>query len=100
MFQLYLPTPHFISLTTDNASMNDVIVSTVARCLLACYGIPYTPDEHIRCIAHVINLVIQDFLAAIDEADDPDDIDYYEINKNLPIHYDVTKDPDQLALVL
>jgi len=87
-----------MSLTTDNASVNDVIVATVGRCILARYGIPYTPDMHIRCIAHVINLIVQAFLAALDEADNPDDIDYYEFMKDLPIHYNVDEDQDQIAL--
>lgn len=90
--------PHFISLTTDNASVNDVIVATAARCLLARYGIPFTEDMHIRCIAHVINLVVQAFLHAIDEAVDPEVEDWYELNKDEPIYYDISKDPDQIEL--
>ena len=65
---------------------------------LTCYGILYTPDMHIQCIAHVINLIVQAFLAALDEADKPDDIDYYEFMKDLPIHYNVDKDQDQITL--
>jgi len=53
---------------------------------------------HIRCIAHVINLVVQAFLYAIDEGDNPDVEDWYELNKDTPIHYDITKDQDQQAL--
>ena len=53
---------------------------------------------HIRCIAHVINLVVQAFLFAIDEGDDPDVEDWYELNKDAPIHYDISKDQDQQAL--
>lgn len=94
----YLCTIYFISLTTDNASVNDVIVETTARCLLARYSIPFTPDMHIRCIAHVINLIVQAFLAGMDEADDPDVLDYYTLHKDSPVHYDVDKDEDQRAL--
>jgi hypothetical protein len=90
--------PYFISLTTDNASVNDVVVSTAARCLLARYDIPFTPDMHIRCIAHVINLVVQAFLFGIDEGDDPELDDWYELNKDAPIHYDIDKDQEQRAL--
>ena len=82
----------------DNASVNDVIVETVARCLLTRYGIPESSNMHIRCIAHVINLVVQDFLAGMDEADDPDIFDWFESNKEAPLHYDPATDPEQLAL--
>jgi heme exporter protein D len=87
-----------MSLTTDNASVNDVIVEVVARCLLARYNIPFTPDMHIRCIAHVVNLVVQAILHVAGEADNPDDVDWYELNKDCPLHYDVNNDEDQQAL--
>ena len=52
---------------------------------------------HIRCIAHVINLVVQAFLFAIDEVeDDPENVDYY--NKDLPIHYDIEEDEELTAM--
>ena len=88
---------HFVSLTTDNASVNDVLVSTVARCLLARYGIPENKDAHIRCIAHVINLIVQAFLHGLEEVDDDPDIEDY-FNTDAPIHYDVTQDKEQVAL--
>ena len=69
-----------------------------AQCLLSRYGIPFMPDMHICCIAHVISLVVQAFLFAIDEGDDPDVEDWYELNKDTPIHYDISKDQDQQAL--
>ena len=78
--------------------MNDVIIETAARCLLARYGIAYTPDMQVRCIAHVLNLVVQAFLYGMDEALDPDDIDYYKDHKDGPIHYDIDKDEEQLAM--
>jgi hypothetical protein len=53
---------------------------------------------HIQCMAHVINLVVQAFLFAIDEGDDPDVEDWYELNKDAPIHYDISKDKEQEAL--
>ncbi|KAF9552914.1 hypothetical protein CPC08DRAFT_646303, partial [Agrocybe pediades] len=65
---------------------------------LARHGIPHTPDMHIRCIAHVINLVVQDFLHKIDEAEDPDKEDWYETCKDLPIHYDPSSDEEQEKL--
>ena len=78
--------------------MNDVIVTTAARCLLSRYGIPFTPDMHIRCIAHVINLVVQAFLFGINEGDDPEMDDWYELNKDAPVHFDINKDEEQQAL--
>ncbi|KAF8161992.1 ribonuclease H-like domain-containing protein, partial [Pholiota molesta] len=63
---------------------------------LAQYDIPFTPDMHIRCFAHIINLIVQAFLHAIDEAEDPDITDYYD--KDAPIHYDVDQDEELAAL--
>lgn len=52
---------------------------------------------HIRCIAHVINLIVQAFLFAINEVDNnPEEVDYY--NKDLPIHYDVDEDEELMAM--
>ncbi|KAF5317764.1 hypothetical protein D9619_012500 [Psilocybe cf. subviscida] len=86
------------SLTTDNASVNDVLVDTVAKRLLERYGVPYTPDCHIRCFAHITNLVVQSFLASMDEAPDPDDDDEYADITDYPLHYDVDADEEQIAL--
>ena len=73
-------------------------METAARCLLARYNIPWTPDMHIRCIAHVINLVVQAFLHGIDEADDSDIVDNFDSNKDAPFHYNVDEDEDQIAM--
>ena len=51
---------------------------------------------HIRCLAHVINLVVQSFLHAIDEAEDPEINDYFD--KEAPVHFDIDKDADQIGL--
>ncbi|KAF4618026.1 hypothetical protein D9613_012868 [Agrocybe pediades] len=60
---------------------------------------PSSEDMHIRCVAHVINLVVQAFLAGMDEAEDPEQLDWYETyHKKDPIHYDVNEDPEQKAL--
>ena len=53
---------------------------------------------HIHCLAHVINLVVQAFLAVLNEADDPDLTDYYELSKQLSIHLNIDDDEDQQAL--
>jgi len=89
---------HCISITTDNASVNDVLLSTVSRILLAKYGIPPSPNLHIRCVCHVVNLVVQAILAALGEADNPDNVDYYTLNKEQPLHLNIDADPDQAEL--
>ncbi|KAF8347489.1 hypothetical protein F5887DRAFT_882038, partial [Amanita rubescens] len=81
-------------LTTDNASVNDVLVATAGRILETRYGVAYSPDMHIRCIAHVINLVVQAFLHQLDEAEHPDKEDHWAVNGELPIHYDIQADED------
>lgn len=53
---------------------------------------------HIRCIAHVVNLVVQALLHDLDEANDPDQDDYFESSKDQPQHYDAESDEDQIAL--
>ena len=75
-----------------------MIIATVARILSAKYGIPELPNLHICCFCHVINLVVQAILTALGEADDPDNIDYYSLNKEQPFHLDINTDPDQVAL--
>jgi hypothetical protein len=75
-----------------------VLIATVARILLAKYGIPESTTLQIRCTCHIVKLVVQDILAALGEADDPDDVDYYSLNKEQPIHLDIDTDSDQVAL--
>jgi hypothetical protein len=53
---------------------------------------------HIRCIAHVVNLVVQALLHKLDETDNPDEEDYFTSTKDTPLHYDVEKDEDQINL--
>jgi len=89
---------HCISVSTDNASVNNVIIATIAQICLARYGIPPSPNLHIHCVCHVVNLVVQAILAALGEADDPDEVDYYTLNKEQPLHFDIDADPDQIEL--
>lgn len=62
------------------------------------YNIQESDDRHIRCAAHVINLVVQSFLFGVDEAEDPDEVDYYEFHKHQDLVYDPTTDEEQLSL--
>ncbi|KAF6750660.1 hypothetical protein DFP72DRAFT_817500, partial [Ephemerocybe angulata] len=100
---------YFMAMTMDNASTNDEIYRNVSRYLVSIYGTTSHPDRHIRCLAHVLNLVVQAILADLKEADaqneDPDEPlknddknDDYLGNKDTPIHYDVSTDRDQCEL--
>jgi hypothetical protein len=75
-----------------------VLIATVARILLAKYGIPKSTTLQIHCICHVINLVVQDILATLGEADDPDNIDYHSLHKEQPFHLDIDADSDQVTM--
>lgn len=67
----------------------------MSRILREKFDIQFVPDNsQIRCLAHVVNLVVQKLLSMLDEADDPDVEDYYIPNKDLPFHYDPKDDPD------
>jgi hypothetical protein len=41
-----------------------------------------------------VNLVVQKILATLKEADDPQMVEYYLPNKDIPFHYDPDNDPD------
>ena len=60
------------------------------------YGVPFHPNNsHIRCLAHVVNLVAQKVLSVAKEVDDPEFQDYYEqLNKQFPVHYNLDGDED------
>ncbi|KAJ7109008.1 hypothetical protein C8R43DRAFT_905090, partial [Mycena crocata] len=86
---------YLASVTLDNAAPNDVLVRALSTLLRKNFDIQFHPENsQIRCLAHVVNLVVQKILAAIDEADDPGTKDDYIPNKDLPIHYDPDDDDD------
>lgn len=84
----------------DNASPNDVLVRTLGTLMLQRYGIPFHPENgQIRCLAHVVNLIVQRILKEILEVNDnPEDNDYFLLNKHLPIHYNPEYDEDVTAM--
>ncbi|KAF7360904.1 Dimer-Tnp-hAT domain-containing protein [Mycena sanguinolenta] len=83
----------------DNVSSNDVLVAALSRILREKFSIQFVPENsQIRCLAHVVNLVVQKILATFNEAENPTDDDYYAHNKDVPLHYDPEQDPDQLEL--
>ncbi|EKM48650.1 uncharacterized protein PHACADRAFT_108524 [Phanerochaete carnosa HHB-10118-sp] len=73
---------------------------TLALLLLKRYSIHFNPENgQIRCIAHVVNLVVQKILHELSEADDPALRDYYEeFAKHEPFHYNPEEDGDLKAL--
>lgn len=83
----------------DNASSCDVLARTVGKILLDRYHINFHEDNNrARCLAHVVNLVVQSILASLGEAKDPDDDDNFLSNKSQPFHFDADNDEDVLAM--
>jgi len=79
----------------DNASVCDVLARAAGVMLLQKYGLNFhAQNARIRCMAHVVNLIVQALLAALNEADDPEKDDYYIPNKHLPFHYDPDDDDE------
>jgi hypothetical protein len=90
-----------MSLALDNVSAKDVLIRTLSRLLMEKFDIQFVPDNsQIRCIAHIVNLVIQKLLAAFNDAADPDNDDNYVPNKDDPFHYDIDADPVQVQYAL
>jgi len=84
-------------LTLDNASANDTLITALSKILINQFDIQFVPgNSQIRCLNHVLNLVVQKVLATLNEAEDPDNLDYFD--KSLPVHYSAEDDPDQLEL--
>ncbi|TFY51128.1 hypothetical protein EVJ58_g10725 [Rhodofomes roseus] len=87
------------ALTMDNATTNDVLARTLSGLLMQRYGIHFSPENgQIRCLAHVVNLVVQKMLASLIDEDDPDDNDWYLLHKFLPFHYDIEDDDEVNAM--
>lgn len=83
----------------DNASTNDVLAQTLTGLLMERYGIHFSPENgQIRCLAHVVNLVVQKILSALIDTDDPEESDWYLLHKFLPFHFDVKDDDEQNML--
>lgn len=84
---------YLIAVTLDNAAPNNVLIAALSRLLCDKYDIPFVAENsQIRCLAHIVNLVVQKILAALEEADDPDIHDYY--SKDVPFHYNPDDDQD------
>jgi hypothetical protein len=83
----------------DNASNCDVLARVLGILLMERYGMQFHSDNaRIRCLAHVVNIVVQTLLKQLNEAEDPDVLDWFEANKHLPIHYDGDEDEEVKAM--
>ena len=61
----------------DNASVCDVLARAADVMLLQKYGLKFhVQNAQIWCMAHVVNLIIQALLAALNKADDPEKDNY------------------------
>jgi hypothetical protein len=62
----------------DNASVCDVLARAAGIMLLKKYGLQFHPQNaRIRCLAHIVNLIVQCLLSSLNEADDPEKDDYF-----------------------
>ena len=79
----------------DNASVCDVLARSAGVLLLQKYGLQFhLQNARISCLAHVVNLVVQAILAELNEADNPEQEDYYIPNKHIPFHYNPDDDDE------
>jgi hypothetical protein len=91
---------HIIQLMMDNASANDTLALALERLLDVRYNIKFDPAHHRgRCLAHVVNLIVQKLLKSLGEIDDdPEDLDYFLLNRTADIHYSVDDDRDVMDM--
>lgn len=95
---LTLNNQYILSLSLDNAATNTVLVTTLTKLLKEKLEIPFNAENsQIRCLAHVVNLIVQKILSYIQEADDPDIVDYFKENGELPVHVDEDEDEEVIA---
>jgi hypothetical protein len=83
-------------ITTDNADNNKTLMKRLSQKLRNELGICWDPAKHhIRCLNHVINLAVQDFLKSIKglvSLDDDSDDDNSANNSDDNAHGDVEED--------
>jgi hypothetical protein len=86
---------YFIAIAMYNASNCDTLARTLGLLLLERYGIHFHEENNrIRCLAHVVNLVVQAILKGLDEVEAEDIVDYFLLNKDQPIHYNEAEDEE------
>ena len=83
----------------DNASNWDVLARILGILLMEHYGMEFHSDNMwIRCLAHVVNIVVQTLLKQLNEAKDPEILDWFEGNRHLPVHYNRDEDEEVKAM--
>ena len=45
-----------------------------------------------HCLAHIVNIVVQTLLKQLNEAKDPEILNWFEGNRHLPVHYNRDED--------
>ncbi|KAF5349401.1 hypothetical protein D9758_015515 [Tetrapyrgos nigripes] len=89
-----------ITIVMDNASACDSMAKFLQKLLNRRYQDlqVHVENSRIRCLAHVINLIVQAILKVLEEAESSDDVDYYLLHKDQPIHYDENDDEELKAM--
>jgi len=73
--------PKICTITSDNATTNDTLCRTFSKYLFDKFRIRWNPvTQRLRCLGHVINLAVQEFL--FKGQVDPNDLESYEKENN------------------
>ncbi|KAF5335248.1 hypothetical protein D9758_017381 [Tetrapyrgos nigripes] len=90
----------FLAIVMDNASACDSMAKFLQKLLNRRYQDlqVHVENSRIWCLAHVINLIVQAILKVLEEAESSDDVDYYLLHKDQPIHYDENDDEELKAM--
>ncbi|SJL11862.1 uncharacterized protein ARMOST_15273 [Armillaria ostoyae] len=85
---------YLLTVSMDNASVNEMLATTLATLMLQHYRLKFVPENgYIHCLDHVVSLVVQALMNALEEAEDPNVLDYHGPNKKYPSHY--SEDDDE-----
>ena len=83
----------------DNASACDALARYLVLLLNERYKINLTVENNrVRCLAHIVNLVVQEILSHMNEVDSPSIVDLFLLSKHLPHHYNVDEDEEVLDM--
>lgn len=79
MHRYEIPISKILAITLDNASNNDTLVSSFQNELVK-HGVSISPNSiQVRCLAHIMNLSVQDILKSLKHPDDEDDVNMDEV---------------------